>query len=478
MSTSFFIGAFGIGLLLIGLAAVIVGPVEAAEPVTLTVEADHIVRQGADRFVGVNLNYIRDADANRSQGRPLNAALKEMGVRWLRYPGGEKSDFYLWAQPPYDRPHPVSLGNYVKFSGTRMDFDEYIAHCRAVRAEPYIVVGYDTEKRTGRTKAQWIESAAAWVRYANVVKKYGVRYWEIGNENWHNDTATPEEMAGIATEFSNAMKAVDPRIHTGASGNTADWWAKFLPTVAPSLDFISLSLYNCWDWKGYDHFIQHPGEDTIGDVETALSAIDHDAPPADRTRLKVIVSETNSKDYSENGWPGMNTLGHTLVTFDTLGRVMAQPRVLSAMVWTTRWMNDGEAKTSQWYALGPDNEILPTGRAIALWGQFVQKDRIAVTGGNSRISGYASRSEDGRIMTVWVMNRGLASADDVRVVLPSARLYHQTEAYQLSGTGPDDRNPHWEPVKMGKMAGHAVTGLSCPGVSITVLVLRTAERRD
>jgi len=24
------------------------------------------------------------------------------------------------------------------------------------------------------------------------VRNYGVRYWEIGNENWHNDTGTPE----------------------------------------------------------------------------------------------------------------------------------------------------------------------------------------------------------------------------------------------------------------------------------------------
>ena len=429
---------------------------------------------GRTEFVGVNLNYIRDADANRPVGaRPLDAALKDMGARWLRYPGGEKSDFYLWAQPPYDRPHPVSLGYYGTVAGQRMDFDEYIAHCRAVHAEPYVVAGYDTEKRTGRTEAQWIESAAAWVRYANVKKKYGVRYWEIGNENWNNGKGTPEEMAGIVTRFSHAMKAVDPTIQVGASGSGEHWWAAFLPKAAPALDFLSLSLYNCWGWKGYDHFVQNPAEDTIGDVETALKAIDQDAPPADRERLKVIVAETNSKDYSEGGWPGTNTLGHTLVTFDTLGRVMAQPRVLAAMVWTTRWMDDREAKNSQWYALGPDNETLSTGRAVALWGS-AQSEMVAVTGGDGALSGYATRSPDGRTLTVWVLNRGLAPVRDIRISLHSPIPYRRAAIYQLSGTGPNDPSPHWGPIGTRAVQGDTISGLSCPGVSVTVLALTAA----
>ncbi len=459
-----------LGVILIGMAV----HSAMAEPVTLTVESGQAVRHGADRFVGVNLNYIRDADANRPRARPLDAALQDLGVRWLRYPGGEKSDFTLWAQPPYDTPHPVSLGYYGTVAGQRMDFDEYVTHCRAAHAEPYIVAGYDIEKRTGRTEAQWLESAAAWVRYANVTKKYGVKYWEIGNENWNNGKATPQEMAGIVSRFSRAMKAIDPTIKVGASGNGGRWWAAFLPTAAPALDFVSLSLYNCWGWKGYGHFVQHPDEDTIGDVETALNAIDHDAPPADRRRLKVIVAETNSKDYSKDGWPGANTLGHALVTFDTLGRVMAQPRVLSAMVWTTRWMNDGEARKSQWYALGPDNETLPTGRAVALWGRFAQSEVLAVTGGSRAVSGYATRSPDGRTLTVWVLNRGLAAAADVRVALHAPVSYHRAAVYQLSGTGPDDSNPHWGPLPARAVRGNAVSGLSCPGVSVTVLVLKAA----
>jgi len=47
-------------------------------------------------------------------------------------------------------------------AGQRMDFDAYIAHCRAVGAEPYVVAGYTTEKQTGRTEAHGHSIAHGW----------------------------------------------------------------------------------------------------------------------------------------------------------------------------------------------------------------------------------------------------------------------------------------------------------------------------
>ena len=128
------------------------------------------------------------------------------------------------------------------------------------------VVAYDSEQRTGHAKAYFLESATAWVKYANVVKHYGVKYWEIGNENWQNGTATPEEMAKIVVEFSRAMKAVDPTIQIGSNGMKDDWWAKFLPVAATALDFISLSHYNTWAWGSYKKFTEHPTPDLMGTV--------------------------------------------------------------------------------------------------------------------------------------------------------------------------------------------------------------------
>jgi alpha-L-arabinofuranosidase len=310
------------------------------------------------------------------------------------------------------------------------------------------------------------------VKYANVVKKYGVKYWEVGNENWYNRTAEPADMAEIVVEFSRAMKAVDPTIQVGASGNNDAWWSAFLPVAAPHLDFISLTLYNTGGWKGYDRFTRQPQPDLINRVRTALAAIDRYAPEADRSRLKVVVSETNSKDYGENGWPGTNTLGHALVTFDTLGRLMQQERVLCAMVWTTRWMNDAEARDSQSYALGPENELLPTGRAVALWGQFLQRKLVAVDGGSELVSAYASRSTDGAALIVWIINRGYDRAEGINVAIKSPVRYRKAVIHRLSGSGPDDADPRWARLGTSGVSGNALQGLSCPGVSVTVISLR------
>jgi alpha-N-arabinofuranosidase len=451
-------------------------PTAIGQSVVLSVDARRVLRDGANTFIGINLNYIRDADANRPHARALSAALKDLGVQWLRYPGGEKSDFYLWSTLPYDKPSPVSLGPYQAIRGTRLDFDQYIAEARAIGAEPYVVAGYDSMARTGRTKAQWIESAVAWVRYANVVKKYRVKYWEIGNENWYNGTAEPADMAEIVAEFSSAMKAVDPTIQVGASGNDDAWWSVFLPVAAPHLDFISLSLYNTWAWKGYDRFTRQPPPDLIRNVRKALAAIDRYAPEADRSRLKVVVSETNSKDYSKYGWPATNTLGHALVTFDTLGRLLQQERVLAAMVWTTRWMRDAEARRSQWYALGPNNALLPTGQAVALWGQFLRSKLIAVNGGNDLVSAYASRSADGAALVVWIINRGYNWAGNISLAIKSPVRYRKAVIYRLFGTGPDDTHPRWKRLRVTQISGNAIQRFSCPGVSVTVILLRPKGR--
>ena len=64
------------------------------------------------------------------------------------------------------------------------------------------------------------------------------------------------------------MKAVDPTIQVGASGSGLGWWREFLPIAAPQLDFLTVSVYNCWEWKSYDHFPAHPQADLLGEART------------------------------------------------------------------------------------------------------------------------------------------------------------------------------------------------------------------
>jgi len=125
------------------------------------------------------------------------------GVKYLRYPGGEKSDGYLWSIPPYtssvptlarwaggeypqnrewpsyDRTVVESDGQTFKFAP--LDFDEFMAVCNAIGCVPTVVVCYDSMYKpaqsggTAPTRDQLLETAEEWVRYANITKGYDIK---------------------------------------------------------------------------------------------------------------------------------------------------------------------------------------------------------------------------------------------------------------------------------------------------------------
>jgi hypothetical protein len=138
------------------------------------------------------------ASANTTQ------LLTELNNQALRFPGGSLSDVYHWQTN-------MSEGQTFEWATS---FDEFVAVAAATRAAVYITANYGTGTP---------EEAAAWVQYANKVKRHNIRYWEIGNENygtWEADNNTrPHDPVTYATRFKEywrQMKAVDPTIKIGA----------------------------------------------------------------------------------------------------------------------------------------------------------------------------------------------------------------------------------------------------------------------
>ncbi len=443
---------------------------------SVIVRPDEVLREGADRVVGINLNYIRDHDANRPQGsRTLDEAIDKLGAQWLRFPGGEKSDWHLWAEPPFETPNPVGVGWYATPKGVRMDFDHYMKRVRKAGAEPFVVVAYDSEERTGLTREEYLEAAVAWVRYANEIMGYGVRYWEIGNENWHHGTSTGGDMVEIVAEFSQAMKDIDPEIQIGASGNQDQWWKEFLPEAAPYLDFVSLSLYNAWEWGGYDFYSDNPDTNLIREVEVAIDAIGA-LPEPHRDRIRVVVTETNSKDFSDGGWSDENSIGHAVVTFDTLGRLIRTPSVTAAMLWNTRWMDDDEAEESLWYALGPLNQIKPSGLAVAIWGKFALEKMVFCDSGTEMVEGFACHDPRTGSLNVFLVNKGVAPiSEGLNVIVESNVEFTLRDTYLLKGRSPDDVDPVWGAHPNLTTGGNGLWNLVLPPHSVTILLLESKE---
>jgi alpha-tubulin suppressor-like RCC1 family protein len=352
-------------------------PVPVTQPAEdITINAATVVRSTAARPVGVNLNYLVDDEASRPAGSPrtLSQALGDMKAGFLRFPGGEKSDNYVWTTVSSTNsalvttsttiPGPLTPrvadpsqwpgnGSYADatagiFDGPNVDFDEFMTLCRANGAEPVIVVAYDqareiTGRTTGPTLAELVSSAAAWVKYANVTKGYNIRYWSIGNESWFRSGQTAGIYAAHVNQFAAAMRQVDPTIKIGAHGNNTAWFNTVIADASSAIDWLDVHDYPTYNWTtGYDVF--RLGNPTLtADVDKALTSIAAAASPADQTRLTVGVTETNTIDWANEPnytWPHVNDLGHALVTFDMIGQQLSKPKVEFTQMWNTRWIRN------------------------------------------------------------------------------------------------------------------------------------------
>jgi hypothetical protein len=87
-------------------------------------------------------------------------------------------------------------------------FAKYLDYIQSMpNVEPLICVNYGTGTA---------EEAAAWVKYANVDKKLGIKFWEVGNEMdgyWEEGgPVTATQYVNKYLTYARAMKAVDPSI--------------------------------------------------------------------------------------------------------------------------------------------------------------------------------------------------------------------------------------------------------------------------
>jgi len=172
-------------------------------------------------FFGVNTLYWVDDDEARENKR-YNNLLKELNFSIMRYPGGEIADNFNWKTNTLNNKNDFPYSLDINDSKTRMDFDEFVKWKNSFGAEAIIVVNIEQGFIEGDIEKA-ANFAAEWVRYANIEKKYNIKYWEIGNESYHLGSRyalKSTEYANALNIFSKKMKAIDPSIKIGAIGPT------------------------------------------------------------------------------------------------------------------------------------------------------------------------------------------------------------------------------------------------------------------
>ncbi|MBO4273635.1 cellulose binding domain-containing protein [Microbispora triticiradicis] len=226
--------------------AVTVAPASAATSATVTVNTGTSLGTIPAAGHGVNV-AVYDGNMNSA---PIAGLLRDAGFTAVRYPGGSYGDIYHWKTNTTD-------GGYV---APNTDFDTYMGTVRSAGAQPVIIANYGTGTA---------QEAADWVRYANVTKGYGVKYWEIGNEvygnghygsGWEQDNhsdKSPRAYANNVLQYISAMKAVDSSIKVGVvlttpggwpdgivgSGDSADWNNTVMSIVQDKADFVIVHWY-------------------------------------------------------------------------------------------------------------------------------------------------------------------------------------------------------------------------------------------
>ncbi|MBI4978141.1 MAG: hypothetical protein HZC28_11700 [Spirochaetes bacterium] len=179
---------------------------------------------------------------------------KDVGMGAIRYPGGCLVHNFDWHK---------AVGPYEERPDFAFGIDEYIEYCRAVGAEPLMNVAVYVG--TAADKADLVEylNAPATSQHPWAMKRaqwghkepYGVKYFEIGNEEDHgNHDVKPrqkwsaEQYAAYYLECVRLMKKVDPTIkmsvHAGTGTPPSDPWnATVFSIVKDKADFIAIHTY-------------------------------------------------------------------------------------------------------------------------------------------------------------------------------------------------------------------------------------------
>jgi alpha-L-arabinofuranosidase len=454
----------------------------------IVVELDVVLSDVSHHPIGINVDYFMDDDAYlQPKARSTTDALRDMGMKYLRYPGGNKSDFYFFSVEPYERSEPTlartgkeavggsrmkALVDNREFKYDVLDFDEFMEMCRAIDGVPVICVAADEylvdypEGCTWSDRETLIKHAVEWVRYANIKKRYGVKYWMIGNETWHqqNENSTPEIYARDVVDFSRAMKAVDPSIKIIANGRKTDWWQRVLPICVKDIDYLTVSNYPVRDYKkGYLTYRDNV-TDLLREVNVALDAIEKFTSGEDRERLKLTVAEYGSMDWAKS-WPHINNMGHNLASFEMTGEQLKLPKLEFSCFWNTRWIHNKEREDSIFDALDRDGNFNANGYGLAIWGNFLAPKMVR-TSSTVRVRSFGSYDPEKKQLFVYIVNKSKGQ-EAVSLNLSGYAVDSVVRRWEQVGEGPEDTEPVWRENRSGLDASSLE--FVVPGTSITII---------
>jgi Cellulose binding domain len=445
-----------------------------ANGIAISVNAADVLGTVPDIANGLN-TAVYDGHLNDSASTTAVAAA---GITALRYPGGSISDAYHWQTNTM----VPGAGGYANPNN---GFDDFMGIAQKTGASPIITVNYGSG-----TAAE----AAAWVTYANVTKKYGIKYWEVGNEipgdgtygaQWEYNTKPKgaTTYADNIADYITQMKAADPGIKVGAVlttwnswpdglvaskyGDTEDWNTTVLKKDGPKLDFVIVHDYPS---SGSEPALLTQYQNIAAVVQHTRAEINQYAG-SNAANVQIMITETNAS-FESDSVPAALYAADSYLTFLQNGvenidwwDLHNGPSQVTTLPDGTTDYGDGGVLSVGGCTGGTcepaANTPFPAYYGLQAVGGFAPAgaQMIGATSANATVTAYAVKTTDGT--NLMLVNHDPHSSEPVSISYAGFNPASVTSAEQLS-----DANP-----KLSPLSGADANSLTLPAYSITVLHL-------
>ncbi len=242
--------------------------------------------------------------------------MKELGIKLLRWPGGNFAGEYNWKDGLLPRNMRAPFQSYLwletqphtnGYDFHEIGTDDFIALCREIGAEPFITL--NPTWNSPEESAQWVEYCNGDVNtpYGKLraerghPEPYNVQFWSLGNEAGygHMEGAnTADAYAKAVREHAQKMLEVSPSLTLCSSGpypnqEWADYSAKALSDLASA---VSLHHY-----AGYPSFIDP--DQRKEEYENFVRKVDTEFQPRMRILREQLGDSEVKISYDEwNAW--------------------------------------------------------------------------------------------------------------------------------------------------------------------------------
>lgn len=440
-----------------------IDPPDGPPTVTVTVNA-------ADTLARVSpLVYGNNAVAWQQVSHTIPERVRHYrnaGISILRFPGGGWSDQYFWDAPmSADLPNDIGpmypdgrIDAVANWDWWKLTPDDFYVLLDSIGAEAIITVnlGYARYGTSEDPVGRAAHYAAEWVRDVNVRRGLGVKYWEVGNENfgdWEAGSRLPDappldgaEYGHLFNIFVDSMKAADPTIKVGAvvfdMPTSHDlihtsWNRLLFPVIRDKADFLSVHHYFS---RGWPSTFDTPAQlfATLAQVSTFTQNVSSQwVQWAGVDPIPIALTEYNI--FSEEKYKATSHL-NGLFFASVIGEIIRHGYGMANMWDLKNGWEDGKDHGLLASADEPgvaENTPHPVFFAYYFYTRLFGDVMVNASVDKSTVRAYASRFSSGETGVVIVNPTGNDETVllDLRDVTPEGRYY----VYEVQNDDPDSR---------------------------------------